>query len=64
VEWQTVIMGALGGSPVALVLGFVSYKLWGKLEEKDKTIAAKDLVIAALNEHRIADLKAIAKQND
>lgn len=63
-EWQTILSGAIGGSPLAVVLAFASYKLWSKCEEKDKTIAAKDAEIAALNEKRVSDLKAIAKQND
>lgn len=63
-EWQTIINGAIGSSPVAILLGFVSFKLWGKLEEKEKVIQSKDLEIAALNEKRVNDLRVIAKQND
>jgi hypothetical protein len=64
VEWQTLINSAIGASPVALLLGYGCFKLWAKVEEKDKIIAAKDLVIADLNEKRVNDLKAIASQNN
>jgi hypothetical protein len=57
VEWQTLLEGALGSSPIALVLGFATWSLWGKNREQEKEIQR-------LNEARIADLKAIAERDD
>lgn len=37
-EWHDLLKGALGSSPVALVLGFAVWKLWTKLEAKDAEI--------------------------
>lgn len=39
-QWETIINGLLGSSPVAAALGFACYKLWAKVEEKDKDIAS------------------------
>lgn len=58
----------LGQLSTTGVLAYVAWKFWGKLEQKDletaAKLAAKDAEIAALNEKRVNDLKAIAKQND
>lgn len=56
-EWQTLLEGALGSSPIALVLGFATWSLWGKNREQEKEIQR-------LNEARISDLKAIAERDD
>ncbi len=37
-QWQTIINGLLGSSPVAAALGFACYKLWAKVEAQDKEI--------------------------
>lgn len=56
-EWQKLLEGALGSSPVALALGFATWSLWQKTREQEKEIAR-------LNDARIADLKAIAERDD
>lgn len=58
VEWTQKTIDVLTGPlPVAAVLGRICLVLWAKLEERDKTIAA-------LQEARIGDLKAMLKQDD
>jgi hypothetical protein len=57
VEWQTLLEGALGSSPIALVLGFGVWKLWHSNQ-------AKDAEISRLNEARIQDMKQVASRND
>jgi hypothetical protein len=64
VDWNKVAEALFTSSPLAGVLGTVSYKLWNKLEEKDKLIASKDAEIAALNEKRVQDMLRIAKLKD
>lgn len=56
-EWSKLLEGALGSSPIALVLGFAVWSLWGKNREQEKEIQR-------LNDARIADLKAIAERDD
>ena len=67
-EWTRIFEGALSSSPVALILGYVSWKLWGKTEAKDAELAriAKEssCEIARLNEARISDLKALLNEED
>jgi hypothetical protein len=53
VEWQTLLSGALGSSPLALVLGFACWKLWARNE-------AKDLELKALNDKMVAMLLEVA----
>lgn len=71
-EWQTILGSALGTSPVALVSFY-----WARvattdrkeaqkqhlldLKEKDEIIAKKDATINALQESRLADLRAVMK---
>jgi hypothetical protein len=57
VEWQKLLEGALGSSPIALVLGFAVQRLWSKLEQKDAEIRE-------LNSARVKDLIAIAARDD
>jgi hypothetical protein len=57
VDWETLLNGALGSSPMALVLGFAVHRLWSKLETKDAEIAR-------LNDARVKDLIAIAARDD
>ena len=55
---QTALQGAIGSSPVAIVLGVVAWKLWGKVEQKDKDLTD-------LHQARVSDLKAVvAKDSD
>lgn len=56
-EWQKMLEGILGSSPVAGVLGFVAWKLWTKNEKKDEEIAR-------LNEQHSKTLIAISKLSD
>jgi hypothetical protein len=49
--------GALGSSPIALVLGFGVWKLWHSNQ-------AKDAEISRLNEARVQDMKQVASRND
>ena len=56
-EWTKLLEGALGSSPIALVLGFGVWRLWGANQ-------LKDAEIQRLNEARIQDMKAIASRND
>jgi hypothetical protein len=60
VGWDQILNSLFTASPLAGVLGYVGYKLWGKLAEKDKVIAEKDQEISDLNDRRIRDLKRIA----
>jgi hypothetical protein len=57
VDWQKLLEGALGSSPIALVLGFAVQRLWTKLETKDAEIAR-------LNDARVKDLIAVAARDD
>jgi hypothetical protein len=57
VEWVDLLKGALGSSPIALVLGFACQRLWAKLEQKDAEIRE-------LNSARVKDLIAIAARDD
>ena len=54
-EWNKVIEGLIGSSPLAGGLGFACYYLAGQLKEARAEVAR-------LNEARIADLQAIAKR--
>lgn len=57
-EWTQKMIDVLTGPlPVAGVLGHICVKLWAKLEERDKTIAA-------LHEARLNDLKAMVRPDD
>lgn len=56
-EWQRLLEGVLGSSPVAMAMGFATWNLWNKTREQEKEIAR-------LNEARIADLKAIAERGE
>lgn len=62
-EWTKLLEGALGSSPIAVILGYVSYNLWGKLAEKDRIIGEKDLLIQKLSQDRVNDLKSILSPN-
>lgn len=55
-EWQTLLSGALGSSPLALVLGFACWKLWLKAE-------AKDVELKALNEQMVKMLLEVAHKD-
>jgi hypothetical protein len=57
VEWQTILTGILGASPVAAVLGYVAWNLWAKLLEKDRELQE-------LNAQVIAMLLEVAKKDD
>jgi hypothetical protein len=57
VEWQSLIEGALGSSPLALVLGFAVWRLWQKLE-------ARDQEIRTLNEQCTKMLLSISRAAD
>lgn len=56
-EWQQLLNGALSSSPVAAILGFVTWKLWSKLEQKDAEIQR-------LNEARVKDMLEVAHRED
>lgn len=60
-EIQAILTGPL---PVAGVLGLIVKVLWAKLEQRDKELDAKDLVIAQLQDARIADLKKMLRPDD
>jgi len=57
VEWQKFIEGALGSSPIALVLGFAVWTLWSELK-------ASRAETKAANDARIHDLLELAKRDD
>jgi len=57
VDWQNLISGALGSSPLALVLGFATWSLWQANQRKDAEIAR-------LNDQRVKDLIAVAARDD
>lgn len=71
-EWQTILESAIGSSPVA-ALSFYWAKVATRdrkeqeaqcrveLQEKDAIIAQKDATINALQESRVADLRAVMK---
>lgn len=56
-EWSKLIEGALGSSPLSLVLGFALYQLW-------QSNAKKDAEIARLNEKMVDQLLEIAHKDD
>lgn len=56
-EWTKLIEGALGSSPLALVLGFAVWNLWRKLE-------AKDAEIQRLNAETTKMLIAVSQRSD
>lgn len=71
-EWQTVLGSALGSSPVAAVSFYWARAAWKArenreeqhqkdLQAKDEIIAKKDAQIAALQESRLADLRAVMR---
>ncbi len=62
--WDAIISGLLGSSPLAGAMGVACWKLWEKVNTKEKVIEDKDRQIAALNEARLSDLKAMLKQDD
>jgi len=64
VEWNEVQNVLTGPLPVAGVLGTIVKVLWAKLEQRDKELAAKDAVIATLQDARITDLKAMLRPDD
>ena len=55
-QWENLINGALGSSPMALVLGFAVHRLWAALRERDAEIAR-------LNEARIQDLLSVSRHS-
>lgn len=55
-EWQTLLSGALGSSPLALVLGFATWKLWARNEQKDAELKA-------LNEQMVKMLLEVAHKD-
>jgi hypothetical protein len=55
VEWTKLLEGALGSSPIALVLGFGVWRLWLSNQ-------AKDAEISRINRERIEDLKQVAQR--
>jgi hypothetical protein len=57
VEWSALIEGALGSSPMALVLGFAVWTLW-------KSNAEKDAEIRRLNEKMVDAMLEIAHRDD
>lgn len=56
-QWSALIEGALGSSPMALVLGFAVWKLWTSNE-------AKDAEIKRLNEKMVDAMLEIAHRDD
>jgi len=56
-EWTKLLEGALGSSPIALVLGFGVWSLWQSNQKKDAEISR-------LNEARIQDMKQVADRED
>lgn len=50
-EWSSLISGALGSSPMALVLGFAVWTLWQSNQKKDEQIQKlNDKMVDALLE--------------
>ncbi len=71
-DWNQILSGLAGASPLAGALGTACYKLWDKLSaneatcakelaDKDKIIENQRLEIQSLNEKRIADIQAMLK---
>ncbi len=56
-EWLDLLKGALGSSPIAIVLGYAVHKLWAKLE-------AKDAEIQSLHRENRETLIAVSKRSD
>ena len=56
-EWTKLLEGALGSSPMALVLGFAVWTLWSANQKKEAEIQR-------LNEARIKDLIEVANRDD
>lgn len=56
-EWSKLIEGALGSSPMAMVLGFAVWTLWQSNQRKDTEIAR-------LNDARVKDLLEVAHKSD
>jgi hypothetical protein len=57
VEWPTIISAALGGSPLAIVLGFACWALW----QANQRLQTE---ISRLNDQRVKDLLEIAHRDD
>ena len=49
-EWTKLLEGALGSSPIALVLGFAVWNLWSSNQKKDAELQR-------LNDARVSDLR-------
>ena len=64
VNWNAIIQGLFGSSPLAGILAAGIVTLWKKLTERDKVIEQKDKVIQELQEARVQDLREIAKLDD
>jgi mRNA-degrading endonuclease toxin of MazEF toxin-antitoxin module len=65
VEWQQKTIDVLTGPlPVAGVLGRICLVLWSEVKSLQKEAKAKDVHIQALNDARIADLKAMVRPDD
>lgn len=57
IEWTKLLEGALGSSPIALVLGFAVWTLWQSNQKKETEIAR-------LNEARIKDMQEVVRKDD
>ena len=53
-QWTNILEGVLSSSPLAGVLGYGVWVLWGSLQKKEEQIQK-------LNEARIADLIEVSK---
>lgn len=56
-EWQQVITGLASSSPLAGLLGFIAWKLWTKVEQKDAELKA-------LNQEMHQALIAVSRRSD
>ena len=56
-EWQKLLEGAIGSSPLAVVLGYVACKLWATVREKDAEIRR-------LNDQTLRMLTAVSRVSD
>lgn len=53
-QWTNLLEGVLSSSPIAVVLGFAVWALWGSNQKKE-------MEIQRLNEARISDLIEVSK---
>lgn len=56
-EWQKILEGAIGASPLAILLAYISCKLWVTVKEKDAEIRR-------LNDQTLRMLSAVSRASD